>query len=463
MYVFPGSSEGLRHSQHDEQGLALAGVEDAAWSAHGTYDTSPFIGFGAGVNSAGDVNGDGYDDIVVGMSGLPQQVYVYYGGATGPSAEANWVQGNPLGGLAWTSSGFGCSSTSNYGLACALGSAGDVNGDGFDDLIVGNAAYTPDDTHLRVGGVIVYYGAAQGLRQDYAFAFTGSAPGLRLGEAAVTAGDVIGNDGRAEFLATQKATVLLYGPGANHSPVITSLPPSVQSIYVGQPFGFTVEAQDVDPYDVVLFSLDRPEQGMLIDPETGVFQWTPSLSEFPQARDVLIRIRVTDSANWHALQSFKVRVKIAGASPNIAPIPDQKAAVNQFFEYRVSASSLNGSNDFRLQYRLVEAPPGMRIGDRSGVIAWTPAPDQVGEHPVQVSAVDPDGLESAVTFSVTVSHAPEIVSSPTSDSLIGTNISLHCPGCGPGQRRYAHLRSCWVRSVDRAARGGDHQQLHRPA
>jgi hypothetical protein len=88
---------------------------------------------------SGDVNGDGLDDLIVGAWGAPSgqstagKSYVVFGKTNGSAVDLSTIAdaSNPLGGFvingeaAFDESGF------------SVSSAGDVNGDGLDDLIVG--------------------------------------------------------------------------------------------------------------------------------------------------------------------------------------------------------------------------------------------------------------------------------------------------------------------------------------
>jgi hypothetical protein len=113
---------------------------------------------GRSVSTAGDVNGDGIDDIIVGAADgddggdYAGEVYVIYG-TTGTdrglvdlanfaSTEGFVIQGDAAGDYAGSS----------------VSSAGDVNGDGIDDIVIG--AFGGDDGGDRAGEAYVIYGAA---------------------------------------------------------------------------------------------------------------------------------------------------------------------------------------------------------------------------------------------------------------------------------------------------------------
>ncbi len=164
---------------------------------------SPF--WASSVGPAGDVNGDGYDDLIVGSpseltwsgcsgSGFNQgRVDVFYGSATGVHTE-DWIL-------------WGCRYESNASVGAAAAAAGDVNGDGYADIVIGapNAAVPPDN--LAGGCIWIVYGSASGLPLTPGYANVGSlagasrinspTTGANFGASASSAGDVNG-DGYAD-------------------------------------------------------------------------------------------------------------------------------------------------------------------------------------------------------------------------------------------------------------------------
>ncbi len=126
----------------------------SVWQAQGPVGMQSR--FGSGISTAGDVNGDGYDDIVVGARAA-NEAHVYFGSAGGLAEVPNVSSTGPTLAPDWTAQG--AAPGDWYGDAVA--GAGDVNGDGVDDVLVG----APHESSVGNwnGRVYVYLGIRVGL------------------------------------------------------------------------------------------------------------------------------------------------------------------------------------------------------------------------------------------------------------------------------------------------------------
>ena len=118
-------------------------------------DADDFSGWS--VSSAGDVNGDGYDDLTIGARGAAPggETYVVYGGASAPGTGGVLDLGALDGTNGFTLNGINANDRSGTSVS----SAGDVNGDGYDDLIIG-ARYADPNGDGNAGETYIVYGGA---------------------------------------------------------------------------------------------------------------------------------------------------------------------------------------------------------------------------------------------------------------------------------------------------------------
>ncbi|MEH6522095.1 beta strand repeat-containing protein [Sulfitobacter sp.] len=152
---------------------------------------------GASVSSAGDVNGDGIDDLIIGAAGGDPsgESYVVFGdtGGFGSSLSLSALDG---------SNGFridGIDAIDNSGGS--VSSAGDVNGDGIDDLIIGAIGGDPNG-NANAGESYVVFGDTGGFSSSLSLSALDGTNGFRIdgidgadqsGLSVSSAGDVNGD------------------------------------------------------------------------------------------------------------------------------------------------------------------------------------------------------------------------------------------------------------------------------
>ncbi|HCH66163.1 MAG TPA: hypothetical protein DFR83_25395 [Deltaproteobacteria bacterium] len=180
----------------------------SATSAQTFTGDSSITAFGLAITELGDINGDGYDDIAIGSAnhnGATGRVFVFHGSASGMAATPDQILLGPAS-LAYygrvlseagdvnhdgfddmmvyqnspaqvqvfhgSSSGFSATATTTISGSGGFGmsSAGDIDGDGYDDVILGNPSYASN-----TGIAYVYFGSALGLNTSFVQSIVGTA------------------------------------------------------------------------------------------------------------------------------------------------------------------------------------------------------------------------------------------------------------------------------------------------
>jgi MYXO-CTERM domain-containing protein len=232
-----------------------------AWQLEGTQEGARF---GEGLSAAGDVNGDGFDDLIVGEP-LRQVVvaqegaaHLYMGSVDGPAETPDWTTEGVQEGahLGWT-----------------VGGSGDLDGDGFDDVVVSAPHY--DDSAVDTGRVLVWLGGSFGISSSPDVVLTAPVSGAWAGAALAGPTD-LNNDGFDDLvvgapyaqLSAPNTGLILIHPGGPGGPSSAAARVIEGGAIVGL-FGSVIEAAgDVngDSYDDIvagswLFSGDEVGEG----------------------------------------------------------------------------------------------------------------------------------------------------------------------------------------------------------
>ena len=203
--------------------------------------------FGYSVSSAGDVNSDGYSDVIIGANlndsaGLSSgRAYVYLGGSTMNNVADVTITGAAAGDQ----------------LGRSVSSAGDINGDGYSDVIVGE--WLNDAGGSNAGQAQIFFGGIS-MNNAADVTYTGATAGDQFGQSVSSAGDVNG-DGYSDVIigapnndaggSNAGRSYIYYGG------IIPDAVPDVTltGTMAGDNFGFAVNtAEDVngDGYDDVI-------------------------------------------------------------------------------------------------------------------------------------------------------------------------------------------------------------------
>ncbi len=333
-FVYNGSSSGLKSIE--------------SWSIESDLDDEYF---GYSVSSTGDVNGDGYDDVIIGALGNKPngKVYVYYGSVTG----LRTISG-------WTAVG-----EKNGSFGRSVSAAGDVNGDGYDDIIIGDNWFGNFNGNAASsqGKAYVYHGSATGLGSRPFWTEEGNNIGAEFGYVVGNAGDVNG-DGNSDITVVARNTfkvdqstinfkskVFLYhGSNCNNTPL-----PTFYKDYDRDGFGKTIDK-------IIAASVPKgyvSAGGDCNDINANVY---------PGAAEICDN-NIDDNCNGQvdegcpALMSISdVTVYESQGRANLSVSISMKSAKEIRVKYKTVNGTATGSQDFKAKNGTLKIPAGSKSG-----------------------------------------------------------------------------------------------------
>jgi subtilisin-like proprotein convertase family protein len=210
---------------------------------------------------------------------------------------------------------------------------------------------------------------------------------------------------------------------ANIAPTLAAI--GARSIPEATVISFAASATDGDePANGLTFSLDAgAPAGASINPQTGLFAWTPAEADGPGIHNITVRVTDDGDGNLSDSETISVTVSEVNTAPTLSVIAGFSSDELTGISFVAAASDVdlpaNG-----LTYSLgAGAPAGLAIDPGNGRITWTPTEAQgPGTHQVTVIITDDgDGaLSDSATFSIQVN---EVNLPPTLEAIADRTVN----------------------------------------
>jgi hypothetical protein len=185
---------------------------------------------------------------------------------------------------------------------------------------------------------------------------------------------------------------------SNSIPEITSIRVTPDPAYTNSNLTVAVEVRDPDD-DPIGFSYKWIKNDEVIPEENAN---TLNNSNFVKGDIVRVLVTADDGEVKGSPQSSEP-MTIANALPAITSSPPQSLAEGAY-SYQVKVSDPDGDP---LSFKLNQAPGGMTIDERSGLIQWKPTREDAGSYEIEILALDNDGGQANQKYTLNLSFPEE--------------------------------------------------------
>jgi Ca2+-binding RTX toxin-like protein len=208
--------------------------------------------------------------------------------------------------------------------------------------------------------------------------------------------DVAVNGGTTAIAASTAGigtSVFPVGTGGNTPPSLSGVPLSA-NLNELTTLSFIATASDPDAGQTLTFSLAGAPVNATIDPDSGVFSWTPTEAQGPNT--FVFEVRVTDGFAITAA-TVTVIVDEVNTAPVLASVPATAIIVQgeplTFTATATDSDLIHGLHN-SLTFSLVGGPAGGVVNPDTGVFSWTPDGSvTAGDYSFAVRVAD-DGVPS---------------------------------------------------------------------
>ncbi len=224
----------------------------------------------------------------------------------------------------------------------------------------------------------------------------------------------IGVTDASNSLTTRSFAIDVTNNAPNALPLLIQLPRN--SAAIGHEYLSQIRASD-GLRRPVTWSLVAGPSGLTMS-SVGLLRWTPISGDLG-AKTVRLLATTADGATQGVEFTIEVLGWLTNSDPEITSKPNLSAVAGREYRYQVLATDTDRDS---LSFSLLSAPECMSIHPELGIIAWTPALDQLGSAGVTVQVTDATGANAAQSFSLRVGRTggpPMITSVPGTEAYVG--------------------------------------------